>query len=172
MLKQPKLAKLESFILDKMIETRLPGLSMALLHKGEVITRNFGFKDLGNRTPPSSDTLFGLGSITKVFTAVAIMQLHDKGLLKLDDPVNKYLDVDLEPSIHIKHLLSHSSGIPALGYSESKLSERWWLDGYPIARLEDVLTFMQGSENWIQAKPGERWFYLNEGYLLLGAIIE
>ena len=164
--------KLESFILEKMIETKLPGLSMVLLHKGEVITRNLGFKDLASHTPPGSGTLFGLGSITKVFTAVAIMQLRDKGLLGLDDPVSKYLELTLEPSIRVKHLLSHSSGIPALGYSESKMSPRWWLDGYPITSLEDVLTFMQGSENWVQAQPGERWFYLNEGYILLGAIIE
>lgn len=164
--------KLESFILDKMIETRLPGLSMALLHEGDVITRNFGFKDLASRTPPSSDTLFGLGSITKVFTAVAIMQLRDKGLLNLDDAVNAYFELDLEPSIQIKHLLSHSSGLPALGYSESKMSERWWLDGYPVTSLADILTFMQGAKNWAQAQAGERWFYLNEGYILLGGIIE
>jgi CubicO group peptidase (beta-lactamase class C family) len=168
------IAQLESLILEKMIKTKLPGLSLVLLENARVIhQRNFGFRDLQKRIPPTSQTLFGLGSITKVFTALAIMQLRDKGLLSVDDPVSKYLGVRLEPldeSICIKHLLSHSSGIPALGYSESKMSERWWMNGYPISSVEDVLTFMHGAEAW--AKPGERWFYLNEGYILLGAIIE
>ncbi len=174
MLKLKRFAKLESYILDKMIETKIPGLSLGLVYKGEFFERNFGFKDLGSRKPPSSDTLFGLGSITKVFTAVAIMQLQDKGVLNLDDPISNYLAVDFDSSnpILIRHLLSHSSGIPALGYSESKMSKRWWMDGYPIASLDDLLSFMGGASEWVQTQPGKRWFYLNEGYILLGAIIE
>jgi CubicO group peptidase (beta-lactamase class C family) len=170
------IAQLESFILEKMTKSRIPGLSLVLLENAQVIhQRNFGFRGLQQRIPLTSETLFGLGSITKVFTALAIMQLRDKDLLNVDDPVSKYLEVRLEPldkPICLKHLLSHSSGIPALGYSESKMSERWWMDGYPISSVEDVLTFMHGAEAWVQAKPGECWFYLNEGYILLGAIIE
>lgn len=174
MLKQEKMAKLESFILDKMIETKIPGLSLGFIYKGEFYERNFGFKDKASRTPPSSETLFGLGSITKVFTAVAIMQLQEKGFLNLDDPISKYLALDFDSSapIFIKHMLSHSSGIPSLGYSESKMSKRWWMDGYPIASLGDILSFMKGASEWVQTQPGKRWFYLNEGYILLGAIIE
>ena len=167
---------LESFILEKMVATKLPGLSLALLKNSEVIhQRNFGFRDLQKRIPPTSETLFGLGSITKVFTALGIMQLRDRGLLSVNDPVSKYLQIKLESlgePICIKHLLSHSCGIPALGYSESKMSERWWMDGYPINSYEDVLTFIHGAESWAQAKPGRRWFYWNEGYILLSVIIE
>jgi CubicO group peptidase (beta-lactamase class C family) len=170
------IAQLESFILEKMTKSKIPGLSLVLLENTQVIhQRNFGFRNLQKRVPPTSETLFGLGSITKVFTALSIMQLRDRGLLSVDDPVSNYLEVRLEPldkPICLKHLLSHSSGIPALGYSESKMSERWWMDGYPISSVEDVLTFMHGAEAWARAKPGERWFYLNEGYILLGAIIE
>ncbi len=170
------LVRLESFILQKMIETKLPGLSMALLENNKVIhSRNFGFREVQMRLSPTSETLYGLGSITKVFTAVGIMQLCDQGLLSIDDPVGKYFDLfpsDGSKAVCIKHLLSHSSGIPALGYSESKMSERWWMDGYPIGSPEDLLTFMQDAPTWSQAIPGERWFYLNEGYILLGLIIE
>jgi CubicO group peptidase (beta-lactamase class C family) len=175
-MQQGDIAQLESFIQEKMIQTKLPGLSLVLLENAQVIQqRNFGFRNLQKRGAPTSETLFGLGSITKVFTALAIMQLRDKGLLSVGDPVSKYLGVRLESlgePICIKHFLSHGSGIPALGYSESKMSETWWMDGYPISSVEDVLTFMNGAETWAQAKPGERWFYLNEGYILLGAIIE
>ena len=167
---------LESFILEKMTQSRLPGLSVAFLENAEVIhQRNFGFRDLQKRVAPTSDTLFGLGSITKVFTALGIMQLRDQGLLNVSDPVSKYLEVKLESlgeRVCIKHLLSHSSGIPALGFSESKMSEHWWIDGYPISSIEDVLTFIHGADSWARAKPGQRWFYWNEGYILLGAIIE
>lgn len=175
-MQQEAIAQLESFILEKMTKSKIPGLSLVLLENSQVIhQRNFGFRDLQQRVPPTSETLFGLGSITKVFTALGIMQLRDKGLLSVDDPVSNYLEVRLESfgkAVCIKHLLSHSSGLPALGYSESKMSERWWMDGYPISSVEDVLTFMHGAEPWAWAKPGERWFYLNEGYILLGASIE
>jgi CubicO group peptidase (beta-lactamase class C family) len=167
---------LDAFALEKMIATRLPGLVLLLIENGEVVhRRGLGFADVGRRTPPGSDTLIGIGSITKLFTALAVMQLQERGKLDLDDPVSTHLGHDLrargEP-VRIRHLLSHSSGIPALGFSESKMSRRWSTDGYPVASAADMLTFMSGSDRWDQAAPGERWAYLNEGYVLLGAIIE
>ena len=169
-------AALEAFALEKMVATRLPGLAMALIEDGRVVhRRGIGFTDLTRRTPPGPDTLFGIGSVTKVFTALAIMQLRERGRLDLDDPVSDHLGADLrargEP-IRIRHLLSHSSGVPALGFSESKMSRRWHTDGYPVGSAADLLTFMAGSADWVQAEPGERWAYLNEGYILLGAIVE
>jgi CubicO group peptidase (beta-lactamase class C family) len=68
--------------------------------------------------------------------------------------------------------LTHSSGIPALGYSESKLSPRWFMHGLPVNSVEELITFMQGCEEWVECEPGQSWHYLNEGYILLGAIIE
>ena len=167
--------QLESFVLEQMARTALPGLCLSLVQGERVTHRSFGFKDLQARTVPTPETLFGLGSITKVFTALAVMQLCDEGRLSLDDPLGDYLDSELAPMgkpVLIKHLLSHSSGVPALGYSESKMSERWWMHGYPVNSVEDLLRFMQDANDWAQAQPGERWFYLNEGYILLGAIIE
>ncbi len=169
------LADLEVFTLERMIEMRMPCLSVALVtDEGTTYERHFGFADLTRREPPTSSTRYGLGSVTKVFTALAVMKLCERGALALDTPVADLLGVDLHPQhpVTILHLLTHSSGYPALGYSESKLSARWFMDGYPIASLDDLLTFMHGARGWIQASPGERWFYSNEGYVLLGAIIE
>ena len=75
--------------------------------------------------------------------------------------------------MQISHLLNHTSGIPALAYAEATLphiksSENW----LPILNYEGVLRFMNGAEKWIHSKPGADWFYLNEGYILLGGIIE
>jgi CubicO group peptidase (beta-lactamase class C family) len=169
------LADLEAFTLERMIETRMPCLSVALVtDEGTAYERHVGFADLTRRQPPTSSTRYGLGSVTKVFTALAVMQLCEQGNLGLETPLADVLGVELHPErpITILDLLTHSSGYPALGYSESKLSPRWFMDGYPISSLDDLLTFMRGARDWIQAPPGERWFYSNEGYVLLGAVIE
>ena len=106
------------------------------------------------------------------------MQLAEKGKLSLDDPVRKYIPLKLEPKggkpIRIWHLLCHTSGIPALAYAEGLIrcvtgaGGKW----VPIASAEDLFTFMKDASQWVLAKPGERWFYLNEGYVILGYIIE
>jgi CubicO group peptidase (beta-lactamase class C family) len=171
-----QIARLESFLLDKLIETRLPGASFALIDQGRVVhAHGLGFRDIARRLPVTPQTLFGIGSITKVFTALAIMQLQDRGLLHCNDPISRYVDLPTPPGsepIRIRHFLAHTSGIPALGFSESKMSDRWFMTGFPIADDRDLLTFMRGAADWVHAPPGARWFYLNEGYLLLGSIIE
>jgi CubicO group peptidase (beta-lactamase class C family) len=171
-----ELDALEAQLLASMVASRLPGMVLLLLADGEVVHRRaLGFRDLATRAPTSADTLFGIGSITKVFTALATMQLVEAGRIDLDDPVGAHLDLDLrvrDEPVTIRHLLSHSSGVPALGYSESKMSERWFMDGYPVAGLADLFTFLHGAADWAVARPGERWLYLNEGYLLLGALLE
>ena len=166
----------EAFALEKMVSTRLPGLAFALIEEGRVVhQRGMGFTNLNRRNAPTEKTMFGIGSVTKVFTALAVMQLREQGKLGLDDPVGDYLGIPLlarDEPILIRHFLSHSSGIPALGFSESKMSRHWHTDGYPISSTADLLTFMTGSEDWVHTEPGKRWAYLNEGYVLLGAIIE
>ncbi len=169
------LAALDSFVLERMQETHLPGMALSLVSSGaECDHRVFGFRDIETRRPVTPHTQFGLGSITKVFTALAIHQLCDRGLLDLDDRVDRWLDIDLEPRggpIRVWHLLSHTSGIPALGYSESKMSDEWFMTGIPVATEADLLAFLHGADAWAVSPPGERWLYLNEGYLLLGRLI-
>lgn len=172
------LARFESFILEKMSETRLPGLSAALVQDGRMIwARGFGFRDVDRGLPATPRTLYGIASVTKSFTCLAIMQLAEEGKLAVDDPVDKYLDFQIEPGGHkvlLHHLMSHTSGIAALAYAERLIggitgAEDNWL---AVATADDVLTFMREAGEWALAAPGERWFYLNEGYALLGAVIE
>src|SRR5574341_2377569 len=116
------LARFESFILEKMSETRLPGLSAALVQDGRMIwARGFGFRDVDRGLPSTPRTLYGIASVTKSFTCLAIMQLAEEGELAVDDPVDKYLDFQIEPGGHkvlLHHLMSHTSGIAALAYAE------------------------------------------------------
>lgn len=169
------LAALDSFVLERMQQTHLPGLAVSLISsKTACDHRVFGFRDVEARRPVTPRTLFGLGSITKVFTALAIFQLRDRGLLDLDDRLDRWLDVEIKPygePVRVWHLLSHTSGIPALGFSESKMSDEWFMSGIPVATEADLLAFLQGADAWAVCPPGERWFYLNEGYLLLGRLI-
>jgi CubicO group peptidase (beta-lactamase class C family) len=171
--------KLESFIFEKMSATRLPGLSIALVRGGDVVyARGFGHADIASGRSTKPETLFGAASITKSFVAIAILQLAEKGLLKLTDPVDRFVPVPFKSKtgepIRIEHLLTHTSGMPALGYIEAVLRHAHQIGGcsLPISGPRDVLTFAQGSDDWIESKPGERWFYLNEGYVLLSEIVE
>lgn len=169
------LTALESFIQERLTKYKFPGMSLALLKNGEVIySRGFGFRDITESLPATPNTNYCIGSVTKTFTAVATMQLVEKGLVSLEDPANKFVDVIKSSDIKVYHLLSHTSGIPALGYAEALidsyygLSNRW----FPIATPDDVISFMRDYSEWLIHRPGERWFYLNEGYVLLGKIIE
>lgn len=74
-----------------MREGKMPGLSIAVVKNGETLyDKGFGSRDLEKNLPATPDTLYGIGSITKSFVAIAIMQLVERGLLKLDDPVSKH----------------------------------------------------------------------------------
>lgn len=171
-------AKLESFILEKMSETKLPGLSVAAIKGDELIySKAFGFKDVGQGLAATPATLYGIGSVTKSFTALAVMQLFEQGKLSLDDPIDKYIPFPIKPkgeTVRITHFLSHTSGIPALAYAEAVIRGKTgavdnWM---PIASCSDLLTFMGEAQDWSIARPSEQWFYLNEGYAILGNIVE
>jgi len=171
-------SRLEEFIFTKMSETKLPGLSVAVVEGDEVAwAKAFGFRDLERGLAATPHTLYGIGSVTKSFTALSILQLEEQGKLSLDDPVDTYAPLDIRPggeTIRIHHLMTHSSGIPALAYAEAVIrgatgaGESW----FPIANCSDLFTFMADAQGWTLNRPGERWFYLNEGYAILGHIIE
>ncbi len=157
-----------------MIATRIPGLSLVLIRGNEVAQRHFGLRELQERRPPSGSTLYGIGSVTKVFTALAVLQLVQEEAVGLDDPIVQHLPEEAVAfgTATVRHLLTHTSGLPALGWSETKMSPGWFMDGFPVGGFEDLATFMDGSGAWRTAEPGERWQYSNEGYILLGRLLE
>ena len=169
-----QIKQLEDFIFAKMSKTGLPGVSMALVDGDEVVwSRGFGFARIKTGRPATSRTLYSTGSVTKSFTALAIMQLHEQDKLDLEDPVDQHLDTQL-PGVTIRHLLSHTSGIPGLAYAECVIRGVTGAGEHilPMATYRDMLTFLRGAESWRVAKPGEKMYYLNEGYILLGLVVE
>jgi CubicO group peptidase (beta-lactamase class C family) len=122
----------------------VPGASVIVIDQGNIVQKQgYGLANIEKKVPNTPETIFRLGSITKQFTALAIMQLHDKQELQIDDPIGKYFPGTLNGDrITIQHLLTHTSGI-----SES---------------LDSDLEFA----------PGDQLSYSNTGYNLLGKLIE
>jgi len=136
---------------------------------GEVlISKGYGAANIANDVPNKPNTKFLLGSMTKQFTATAIMQLVEKGQVKLDDPITEYLP-DYPPetgnTITIHHLLSHTSGVPNHNRELISLMQ----SGQPVTPEELMATFRDLP---LDFAPGEKYSYSNCGYVVLGAIIE
>lgn len=116
------------------------------------------------------NTLFNIGSMNKMFTATAIMQLVEKGKLKLDDPIAKYIDTTWLPrsitdKVTIHHLLSHTSGLgDFFGAAYDKM-----LYG-KVDELKDFKPYIKGDQ--LAFEPGKDWSYSNSGMVLLGVVIE
>ncbi|MFC7136098.1 serine hydrolase [Halobaculum litoreum] len=160
---------------------RLPGVSVRVVDRaGTVYADAFGSRDLAGNRPASPDTLYGVGSVTKSVTALALAQLRAAGMLDFDDPVSTHLDADLggddDEPVRLGHLLSHTSGLPSLGTSEALIGRRLRrsTDTIALSSRDDVRAHVEdavaGGER--VAPPGERFAYSNEGYVLLGDVIE
>jgi len=162
--------ELEKFF-DKLVEADVFSGSVLVAKDGQPFFKKaYGqaSKDCGlaNRV----DTKFNLGSMNKMFTAVAIGQLIEKGKLHLDDAVSSFLGPDwLKPEfakkVQIRHLLSHTSGLGSYFNEKFVKSSRLLfrkVDDYKPLLADEKLAF----------EPGTRWQYSNTGFLLLGAVIE
>ncbi len=133
-----------------------------------VLAKGYGFANIELEIPSSPETKFRLGSITKQFTAAAILQLQEKGKLNVTDEISKYIPGAPAAwnGITIRHLLTHTSGIPS--YTSLAGYQTHMRD--PVGSPIDFLrTF---SSLPLEFKPGEKFAYDNSGYFLLGVIIE
>lgn len=136
-----------------------------VLYKGAFGTANKDFD-----APNKIDTKFNLGSMNKMFTAIAIAQLVEKGKISYEDPLSKFLpdfpDKESAEKIKIKHLLSHTAGLG--GYFSDKWDQRSRGD---LRTVDDMMNLVKGDEK-MQFEPGSKWQYSNTGMLVLGKIIE
>lgn len=153
-------------ILAQEIEPGGPGAAVAVLRDGAFIHRKaYGLADLEWETPLSPDAVFRIASVTKQFTAVAVMMLAERGLLDIDAPIETYL-LDWPArgrTITVRHLLNHTSGIWRHDSDEGDRTRR------PDPPIEVVIQRIYGGA--FEFEPGERYSYNNSGYLLLGAIV-
>jgi D-alanyl-D-alanine carboxypeptidase len=146
-----------------------PGAAIIVVRNGRVLLRKaYGMANLELRVPMQPEHVFALASLSKQFTAAAILKLAEDGRLSLDDDITKYLPAYPTHGAHItiEHLLTHTSGLS--GLSETS-------DLRAVAAQESPLVDVLGD--WVKdlppdAAPGERWAYSNWGYSLLGSIVE
>jgi len=152
------------------------GASLALVHEGRLARlETFGQADLASGRAVDAETVYHWASITKTFTAVAILQLRDRGLLSLDDPVVKYVpelrDVHNPfgpmEGITLRHLLSHSAGFRGGTWPWSE-GEPW--EPYEPTEWSQLVAMMPYTR--ILFEPGSRFSYSNPGIIFLGRVIE
>lgn len=154
-----------------------PSLVFTVVKDGQpVYNRAFGMADGPKQVSATPDTVYHWYSTTKLFTAVAIFQLQEKGLLNIDDPVVTYLpffDVSYpsaaSPQITLRHLLNHSSGIP-----DNVPAVVGWmhLENEPALDQTAFLAKVLPDYSKLDFEPGTKSVYTNVGYMVLGSIIE
>ncbi len=144
-----------------------PALSVAVVENGRIVyARAFGLTDLAAKTPATPETRFPIGSVTKMFTAVSVMQLVEAGRIRLDAPLATYLPSAPHASeVTIRQLLTHTSGIWNYG-DEAFNSGRVAAPTTPSAILGAV------APHPLEFKPGTKFSYSNTGYVLLGLVVE
>jgi CubicO group peptidase (beta-lactamase class C family) len=165
-----KSEKVKTFLINQTGESEIPGIQYIVMDSSHLIF-DFagGLADIKNQLPMKSSTTIMAFSMTKTLTAVAIFQLLEKGKLSLDDSIDRYISKNpYGNSITIRHLLSHTSGIPnPIPLKWVHLANRHD-DFNEDSTLAEILEENPDSS----FEPGEKYAYSNISYWLLGKIIE
>lgn len=146
------------------------GTVLLARHGTVLLTRAAGLANRDFDAPVTLDTKFNLGSMNKMMTAIAVMQLAESGSLSLDDPVSMHLGSDWLPkvdlsTVHIRHLLNHTSGLG------SYFTDAWERTARTLYRTVDDWKPVIADET-LAFEPGTRFRYSNTGMLIAGAIVE
>ncbi len=155
-------------MLSEQFKTNEPGATALVSRNGQVIYKKaFGMANMELNVPMQADHVFRIGSITKQFTAVAILQLMEQGKLNLQDEITRFIpDYPTQGfKITIEHLLTHTSGIRSFTAMDDYM-ERMTLDLKPTEIIDHF------KNEPMEFAPGTKWNYSNSNYFLLGYIIE
>ena len=160
-------SELYDLVSGELARWKVPGMQVATWKDGEVRTASFGTANLETGQAVTDGTVFQIGSITKVFTATAVMQLVDTWKLELDAPVTRYLpDFRLSTqqateALTVRHLLTHTGGFWGDDFTDYGVGDDAL--GKAVAALRGVRQL---------TAPGELWFYCNAGFQVLGRLLE
>ena len=163
--------ELETFA-KKLADADVFSGTILLAHNGEVLYKGaFGIANKDFNAQNRIDTKFNLGSMNKMFTAVAIAQLVEKGKVSFDDPLAKFVpdfpNENAAKKIQIKHLLSHTAGLG--GYFSDRYDS---MSREKLRTVDDMMNLARQDEKEVRFEPGSRWAYSNTGMLVLGKVIE
>ncbi|QIL03037.1 beta-lactamase family protein [Sphingomonas sinipercae] len=163
-----RVTMLDNFV-SRLAKTGYFSGTVLLAREGHVLhAKAYGLAERRFGVPNAVNTRFNLGSITKIFTAVALAQLVERGRVSWDDTLNKYVpgfpNDAAASQITLKHLLTHTSGLTNTPYPPGPRS--------PTRALSVAELISEAPRNDLQWKPGTRYEYNNLGFLLLGRVIE
>lgn len=162
--------------IEEFVDKNFSGV-ISVTQKGRnVFQKAFGYSDLPNKIPNRIDTKFPTASAGKVFVAVGILQLIEKGSLSFDSKIGDIMDMnfkEIDPNIKVSQLLTHTSGIPDY-FDESKMDNyaELWRDypNYKIRTSKDLVPLFINKP--MMFRPGKKFLYNNTGFAVLGLIIE
>lgn len=159
--------KIDKLTTDTLVRTGVPSASVAVVKDGQIAyVKAYGDAKLEPKTPATAQMRYSIGSISKQFTAAAVLLLQEQGKLSLDDKVAKYIpDLTRANDVTIRQLLSHTSGY-----------QDYWPQDYVMKGMLEPTTTQKIMDTWakkpLDFEPGTKWQYSNTNYVIAGAIIE
>lgn len=173
---QNKTAQIDALMAESS-SGKKPGATVLVVQDGKIIfKKGYGLADLKTGRAIAPDTAFDLGSVTKQFTALAVLQLAERGKLSLDDSLRKFFPEfpAYADKITVRHLLGHTSGLPDYAgwfiFKSGRIIMGQIKDGFE-PRNEDVIKFLVEQKE-ARFAAGEKWVYSNSGYVVLANIVE
>jgi CubicO group peptidase (beta-lactamase class C family) len=159
----------DSLVANALTEGPVAGMSVAVVRgRDTVVMKGYGFADVENDVPATAQTVYRIGSITKQYTAAAVLQLVEQNKISLDDSLGKHLPA--APAgwrkVPIRQLLNHTSGIPSYTSAGPRWMSRMRLD----LPHDSLIGIVAGDS--MDFAPGSQWRYNNTGYYLLGMLLE
>ncbi len=160
----------EKILMKEIEEHKSPSVQYLLFDQKNILKKyQFGYADLLNRKPVNDDTSYNAYSVTKTFTALAVLQLAAQNLVDINQPVINYLpDFVYSPQITIKQLLNHSSGLP------NPIPLNWihLADEHLSFKRDAFFSQVIAKNKKVKSLPNEKFAYSNLGYIILGNLIE
>ena len=159
--------KIDKIATDTLASTGVPSASVAVVKDGQLVfTKAYGDARLETKTPATPSMRYSIGSISKQFTAAAVLLLQEQGKLSLDDRVGKYVpDLTRANEVTIRQLLSHTSGY-----------QDYWPQDYVMPDMLKPTTARAIMDRWakipLDFEPGTKWQYSNTNFVIAGVIIE
>ena len=140
--------------------------------KGEIVSKGvLGFRDPEDTLPIKEDTIFQLASISKTFTSAAVMLLMRQGFLSPEDEITKFFPEIPYPGVTVRHLLTHTSGIPDY-FDDADWFINIWKEEKRVPGNDEILRFLRETKAKPYFAPGEGLHYSNTGFNLLALLVE
>jgi CubicO group peptidase (beta-lactamase class C family) len=163
---QTKIREIDSLMKFEALQKNFSGVILVAEKGKPVYFNSFGYRDFAKKIPLNKTDIFEMASVSKQFTSMIIMMLKEKNQLQYDDPAEKYISIPYK-GITIRHLLTHTSGLP--DYQE--VMDKYW-DKTKVAGNADAIEYLNKYAPPALFAPGTKYNYSNTGYLLLASIAE